>query len=191
MTSAADFELTNSTRAALDVLCLRDRDARVVDQRQTIARLQQELAAKNAVIADKDAMLDDKCRELEDISDALVDEFLKSYRLLQKKDTEISDKKAKIVALNKKIGQMERRDRSRSPRRCVIPDMTVAFMKETIQLKDQTIEALQGKLLARDRELIEKRDRITDLEAKLESKERLIDLKDKLVERMMDMIRSR
>ena len=87
--------------------------------------------------------------------------------------------------------QTERRDRSRSPRRCVIPDMTVAVMKETIQLKDQTIEALQGKLLARDGELIEKNDRIADLEAKRESTERLIDLKDKLVERMMEMIRSR
>ena len=87
--------------------------------------------------------------------------------------------------------QTEQRGRSRSPRRCVIPEMTVAVMKKTMQLKDQMIEALQGKLLARDRELIEKNARVADLEAKLESNERLIDLKDKLVERMMDMIRSR
>ena len=38
------------------------------------------------------------------------------------------------------------RARSRSPRRCVIPQMTVAVLKETIQLKDQLIETLQGKI---------------------------------------------
>ena len=45
------------------------------------------------------------------------------------------------------------RYRSRSPRRCVIPQMTIAVLEETIRLKDQIIEALQGKIQAQDREL--------------------------------------
>jgi len=44
--------LSDLARAALDVVCTRDADDRVESQRKTIARLQQELAAKDAEIAD-------------------------------------------------------------------------------------------------------------------------------------------
>ena len=43
--------LPDLARAALDVVCKRDADDRIESQRQTIARLQQELASKNAEIA--------------------------------------------------------------------------------------------------------------------------------------------
>ena len=66
------------------------------------------------------------------------------------------------------------RDRSRSPRRCVIPDMTVAVLKETIQLKDQLIEALQGKIKDTNRELVENAYRISYLEATVKVKDQLI-----------------
>ena len=42
--------LSNSARAALDVVCKRDADDRVESQRATIARLRQELAAKDTKI---------------------------------------------------------------------------------------------------------------------------------------------
>ena len=66
------------------------------------------------------------------------------------------------------------RDRSRSPRRCVIPDMTVAVLKENIQLKDQLIEALQGKIKDTNRELVENAYRISYLEATVKVKDQLI-----------------
>ena len=66
------------------------------------------------------------------------------------------------------------RDRSRSPRRCVIPQMTVAVLKETIQLKDQIIEALQGKIQAQDRELVNNAYRITYLETMVKAKDEMI-----------------
>ena len=44
--------LSNAARAALDVVCRHDTGARVEDQRATIARLRQELAAKDVEIAD-------------------------------------------------------------------------------------------------------------------------------------------
>ena len=44
--------LPNAARAALDVVCRHDIGARVEDQRATIARLRQELAAKDVEIAD-------------------------------------------------------------------------------------------------------------------------------------------
>jgi len=43
--------LPDLARAALDVVCKRDADDRIESQRRTIARLQQELASKNAEIA--------------------------------------------------------------------------------------------------------------------------------------------
>jgi hypothetical protein len=49
--------LSNAARAALDVVYHRDKEARVDDQRATIARLRQELAGKDAVIASKDAVI--------------------------------------------------------------------------------------------------------------------------------------
>jgi len=42
--------LPNTARAALDVVCTRDKEARIDDQRATIARLRQELLAKDAEI---------------------------------------------------------------------------------------------------------------------------------------------
>ena len=66
------------------------------------------------------------------------------------------------------------RDRSRSPRRCVIPQMTVAVLKENIQLKDQLIEALQGKIKDTNRELVENAYRISYLEATVKVKDQLI-----------------
>jgi hypothetical protein len=44
--------ISNAARAALDVVCKHDADPRVEEQRATIVRLQQELAAKDAEIAD-------------------------------------------------------------------------------------------------------------------------------------------
>ena len=43
--------LSDLARAALDVVCKRDAEDRIESQRRTIARLQQELASKNAEIA--------------------------------------------------------------------------------------------------------------------------------------------
>ena len=70
------------------------------------------------------------------------------------------------------------RDRSRSPPRCVIPQMTVAVLKETIQLKDQIIEALQGKIQAQDRELVKNASSISYLEATVKGKDKIIAMKD-------------
>ena len=70
------------------------------------------------------------------------------------------------------------RDRSRSPRRCVIPDMTVAVLKETIQLKDQLIEVLQGKIQAKDRELVKNAYSISYLEETVKGKDQIIAMKD-------------
>ena len=66
------------------------------------------------------------------------------------------------------------RDRSRSPRRCVIPDMTIAVLKENIQLKDRLIEVLQGKIKDTNRELVENAYRISYLEATVKGKDQII-----------------
>ena len=66
------------------------------------------------------------------------------------------------------------RDRSRSPRRCVIPDMMIATMGETIRLKDQIIEALQGQIQAQDRELVKNAYRISYLETTVKAKDEMI-----------------
>ena len=52
--------------------------------------------------------------------------------------------------------------------------MTVAVLKETIQLKDQIIEALQGKIQAQDRELVKNAYSISYLEATVKVKDQLI-----------------
>ena len=49
--------LSNTARAALDVVYNRDKEARIDAQRTTIARLQQELAAKDARIASQEYQL--------------------------------------------------------------------------------------------------------------------------------------
>ena len=77
------------------------------------------------------------------------------------------------------------RDRSRSPRRCVIPQMMIATMEETIRLKDQIIEALQGKIQAQDRELVKNAYSISYLEATVKGKEQLIAMKDEFHNKAM------
>ena len=89
---------------------------------------------------------------------------------------------------------MKERDRSRSPRRpdeLSIRKETIELLKETTELLKQTLHAKDAASLGQQHELTEKRARITDLESKLASRDMIIDLKDKLVERMLDMIRPR
>ena len=83
-----------------------------------------------------------------------------------------------------------KRDRSRSPRRCVIPQMTVAVLKETIQLKDQIIEALQGKIQAQDRELVKNAYSISYLETTVMAKEQIIAMKDEFHNKAMAIMES-
>ena len=77
------------------------------------------------------------------------------------------------------------RDRSRSPRRCVIPDMMIATMEQTIQLKDQIIEALQGKIQAQDRELVKNAYSISHLETTVKAKDQIIAFKDEFHNKVM------
>ena len=77
------------------------------------------------------------------------------------------------------------RYRSRSPRRCVVPDMTIDVLKATIQLKDATIEVLEGKIRAQDRELVKNAYSISYLEATVKGKEQLIATKDDLHNKVM------
>ena len=57
--------------------------------------------------------------------------------------------------------------RSRSPHRCVIPQMTIAVLQETIQLKDQTIEALQQIIQTKDAENAKLKEEIKDLKLEI------------------------
>ena len=66
------------------------------------------------------------------------------------------------------------RDRSRSPRRCVIPDLTVTVLRGTVQLKDQIIEALQGQIQAQDRELVKNAYCISYLETTVKAKDEMV-----------------
>ena len=50
----------------------------------------------------------------------------------------------------------------------------IATMEETIRLKDQIIEALQGKIQAQDRELVKNAYSISYLEATAKGKDQLI-----------------
>ena len=59
------------------------------------------------------------------------------------------------------------RDRSRSPRRCVIPQLTIDVLKGTIQLQSETIKVLEGKIL-------ENAYRISYLEATVKGKDQII-----------------
>ena len=67
-----------------------------------------------------------------------------------------------------------KRDRSRSPRRCVIPQMTIDVLKGTIQLQSETIKVLEGKIKDTNRELVENAYRISYLEATVKVKDQLI-----------------
>jgi len=77
------------------------------------------------------------------------------------------------------------RDRSRSPRRCVITQMMIATMEETIRLQDQTIEKLQGKIQAQDRELVKNAYSISHLATTVKANEQLIAMKDDLHNKVM------
>ena len=75
------------------------------------------------------------------------------------------------------------RDRSRSPRRCVITQMMIATMEETIRLQDQTIEKLQG----RDRSRSPRRCVIPQMT--LEVLKVTIQLKDQIIEALNGKIK--
>ena len=73
------------------------------------------------------------------------------------------------------------RDRSRSPRRCVIPQMTIDVLKGTIQLQSDAIEALNGKIKGLQKyieennsELVKNAYRITYLETMVKAKDEMI-----------------
>ena len=68
------------------------------------------------------------------------------------------------------------RDRSRSPRRCVIPQMTIDVLKATIQLNDETIETLRGQIRVHDRELVENASRISHLEMQLSNANSVLEI---------------
>ena len=73
------------------------------------------------------------------------------------------------------------RDRSRSARRCVIPQMTIDVLKGTIQLQSDAIEALNGKIKGLQKyieennsELVKNAYRITYLETMVKAKDEMI-----------------
>ena len=70
------------------------------------------------------------------------------------------------------------RYRSRSPRRCVIPQMTIDVLKGTIQLQSETIKVLEGKIL-------ENAYRISYLEATVKGKDQIIAMKGDLHNKVM------
>ena len=79
----------------------------------------------------------------------------------------------------------QERDRSRSPRRCVIPQMTIDVLKATIQLKDGVIKRLEEKIQAQDRELVKNAYSISYLEATVKAKDQIIAMKDEFHNKVM------
>jgi hypothetical protein len=67
----------------------------------------------------------------------------------------------------------------------VIPDLTVTVLRGTIQLKDQIIVALQGKIQAQDRELVKNAYSISFLETTVKANKELIAMKDDLHNKVM------
>ena len=74
-----------------------------------------------------------------------------------------------------------KRNRSRSPRRCVIPQLTIDVLKGTIQLQSDAIEALNGKIKGLQKyieennsELVKNAYRITYLETMVKAKDEMI-----------------
>ena len=78
-----------------------------------------------------------------------------------------------------------KRDRSRSPRRCVIPDLTIAVLKETIRLQEATNEALRGYIKEKNSELIKNAYRISYLETTVKAKDEMLAMKDDLHNKVM------
>ena len=56
--------LSDMARAALDIVCKRDGEARIEDQRATIARLTQQLAEKDQIIAQKEKVIHTQNRKI-------------------------------------------------------------------------------------------------------------------------------
>ena len=77
------------------------------------------------------------------------------------------------------------RNRSRSPRRCVIPQMTIDVLKATIQLKDEVIKRLEGKIQAQDCELVKNAYSISYLETTAKAKDQIIAMKDEFHNKVM------
>jgi hypothetical protein len=82
------------------------------------------------------------------------------------------------------------RDRSRSPRRCVIPQMMIATMEETIRLQDQTIKVLEGKIQEKNSELVKNAYRISYLETTVKAKDEMLAMKDDLHNKVMAAMES-
>jgi len=78
-----------------------------------------------------------------------------------------------------------KRDRSRSPRRCVIPDLTIAVLKGTIQLQSETIKVLEGKIQEKNSELVKNAYRISYLETTVKAKDEMLAMKDDLHNKVM------
>ena len=77
------------------------------------------------------------------------------------------------------------RDRSRSPRRCVIPPMTIDVLKATIRSKDATIEALREYIEEKNSELVKNAYRISYLETTVKAKDEMLAMKDDLHNKVM------
>ena len=77
------------------------------------------------------------------------------------------------------------RDRSRSPRRCVIPQMTIDVLKGTIQLQSETIKVLEGKIQEKNNELVKNAYRISYLETTVKAKDEMLAMKDDLHNKVM------
>ena len=63
--------------------------------------------------------------------------------------------------------------------------MMIATMEETIRLQDQTIEKLQGKIQAQDRELVKNAYSISYLETTVKAKDQIIAFKDEFHDKAM------
>jgi hypothetical protein len=82
------------------------------------------------------------------------------------------------------------RDRSRSPRRCVIPQMTIAVLEDTIRLKDDVIKRLEGRIQEKNNELVKNAYRISYLESTVKAKDEMIAMKDDLHNKVMAAMES-
>lgn len=89
--------MDSATRAAVDVLCLHDTEDRIVEQRKTIAKLQQELAAKDVQLAAKDAVIAGKNGTI----------GAKNVQI-RAKDVQIRDLREEVRALNVQIAGCSR-----------------------------------------------------------------------------------
>ena len=84
----------------------------------------------------------------------------------------------------------EQRDRSRSPRRCVIPQMTIAVLEDTIRLKDDGIKRLEGRIQEKNNELVKNAYRISYLETTVKAKDEMFAMKDDLHNKVMATMES-